>query len=368
MTDTHVQTAASPDVAESAKPAVRKGGLGRGLSALIPRSGTQTPRSADSAPFLSTQASSPPFPSAPIHGQSAADSEPSASAAPTAAAPVDEGNLRNIPIRSISLNPNQPRKEFRREELDDLTSSIKEHGILQPIAVRLSPKEAAGGAPGDGQTSYELIAGERRFRAASAAGLTEMPALVKDDVSDRESLALAIIENIQRENLNVIEAAQGYDELLHAYNMTQMELAQSIGKSQPQIANALRMLHLPAPIQESLRSSEISEGHAKVILSLKAEPEQTTLWNEVVQQGLTVRQAEKRAAALKAGADTPASSTPARAPAAAETHYAEISQKISLNMGTKVRFVPGKGQRGVIEISYFDHDQLEDLIEKLNGG
>ena len=361
MTDTHAQTAASPDVAESAKPAVRKGGLGRGLSALIPQFGTQTPRSADNAPLPTAEISFSSGPSALIQKHPAADTQTPSLASAT---PVVEGNLRNIPIRSISLNPNQPRKEFRREELDDLTSSIKEHGILQPIAVRLSSQEGAG----DGQTSYELIAGERRFRAASAAGLTEMPALVREDVSDRESLALAIIENIQREDLNVIEAAQGYDELLHAYNMTQMELAQSIGKSQPQIANALRMLHLPAPIQDSLRSSEISEGHAKVILSLKAEPEQTTLWNEIMQQGLTVRQAEKRAAALKASAGTPARPAPVRAPAAAETHYAEISQKISLNMGTKVRFVPSKGQRGVIEISYFDHDQLEDLIEKLNGG
>ncbi len=190
----------------------------------------------------------------------------------------------------------------------------------------MRPQEGEGGgsASVDEPPSYELIAGERRFRAASAAGLTEMPALVKEDVSDRESLALAIIENIQREDLNIIEAAQGYDELLHAYNMTQMELAQSIGKSQPQIANALRMLNLPAPIQASLRGSELSEGHAKVILSLKAEPEQTALWNEIVQQGLTVRQAEKaRRRSARHCAEAPAGPAAPRTPAAAETHYAE---------------------------------------------
>ncbi len=365
MTETHTQTAADPGANEAAKPAVRKGGLGRGLSALIPQSGTQTPRAFGSAALNSGSASPP----APAHGHSAAHAHASAEAAPQVPpAKMEEGNLRNISLRSISLNPNQPRKEFGREELDDLTASIKEHGILQPIAVRVRPQEGEGSASVNEPPSYELIAGERRFRAASAAGLTEMPALVKEDISDRESLALAIIENIQREDLNIIETAQGYDELLHAYNMTQMELAQSIGKSQPQIANALRMLNLPALIQASLRGSEISEGHAKVILSLKAEPEQTTLWNEIVQQGLTVRQAEKRAAALRATAGSAPSPATPRTPAAAETHYAEVSQKISLNMGTKVRFVPGKGQRGVIEISYFDHDQLEDLIEKLNGG
>ena len=278
------------------KPA-RRGGLGRGLSALIPQAShvKATPRhAAHGSDEVGAGDSSTPDQSGPAP-RGASESVPD---------PASE-MLRMIALRSLSLNPQQPRKEFNREELDDLAASIKEHGILQPVAVRV---KAGSGA----DASYELIAGERRFRAASAAGLTEIPALVKEDVSDRDSLALAIIENVQREDLNIIEAAQGYDELLHAYNMTQTELAQSIGKSQPQIANALRMLNLPAPIQDSLRASSISEGHAKVILSLKSEPEQTALWSEIVSQGLTVRNAEKRAATLRAAPSTPARPAPVR--------------------------------------------------------
>ena len=260
--------------------------------------------------------------------------------------------LRYIDLRSISLNPRQPRKSFGRDELEELTQSIKRHGVLQPIVVRAKSDD-----------TYELIAGERRFRAASAAGLTEISAVVRDGLDDRASLALALIENLQREDLNIIEAARAYQELLSTYGMTQTGLAQAIGKSQPQIANAIRILTLPVEVQDSLKERTITEGHAKVILTLEIRSDMMALHSRIVEESLTVRQAERiaeqiRAGRLKQPRIAPAASAPA-------PELAEIGQRLSLRMGAKVRLVPGKGQRGVIEIAYYDHEHLEGLLERL---
>jgi ParB family chromosome partitioning protein len=300
-------------------PAAARRGLGRGLSALIPQA------------------------IAAAGGTNARDEQHSNGAR--------SGALSWLDLRSITLNPRQPRKEFRREELDELTASIREHGVLQPIMVRKT-----------GANSYELVAGERRFRAASAAGLTEIPAIVRDEIDERSSLALALIENIQREDLNPIETARAYERLLHDFDMTQAELAESVGKSQPGIANTLRLLLLPAPIQDSLKDRAISEGHAKVILSVGSTENMLALWTMIVERGLTVRQAESAAAQIKAG-QAPRAQTAARIEP--DPYVGEIGQRLSLRMGTKVRLVPGRGERGVIEIAYYDHDQLEGLIDRL---
>ena len=302
-----------------------KRGLGRGLSALIPQA-------------------------------LAAAGGPSASPQNRRASTTGDGadTLRYIELRSITLNPHQPRKAFGKEELEELTQSIKENGVLQPIIVRTR-----------GDNGFELIAGERRFRAASAAGLIEIPAVVRDGLDERSSLALALIENIQREDLNAVEAAHAYSELLHTFGMTQTELALAVGKSQPQIANALRMLGLPTAIQESLKDHTISEGHAKVILSVGSSEDMLALWARIVDGGLTVRQAEAAAASLRDGSGRQPRRAVPLAPAAPDPHLAEISQRISLRMGTKVRLVPGKGERGVIEIAYYDHEQLEGLLDRL---
>jgi ParB family chromosome partitioning protein len=216
-----------------------------------------------------------------------------------------------------------------------------------------------------GISSYELIAGERRFRAATAAGLSEIPAVIRDNVNDKDSLALALIENIQRENLNSIETAQAYDELLHTYNLTQTELAQALGKSQPQIANTLRLLNLPLEIQESVRTGRISDGHAKVILSVVERSGMLALWTSILAQDLTVRQAEAAAGKMRAEIASPTSPRKTLSSREPDEHLAEVGRKISLTLGTKVRIVPGRGEKGSIEITYFNLDQLEGLIERL---
>jgi ParB family chromosome partitioning protein len=326
---TQVKTESSAEPAKStqAKPALRSG-LGRGLSALIP------------------QAALP-------HASEPATASPSRG--------DDEGaSYKEIPLRAISLNPHQPRKTFNRAELDDLEASIREHGVLQPVVVR--PK--AGGRGDSAAATYELVAGERRFRAASAAGLETIPAVVRE-MDDQMSLAVALIENIQREDLNIVETAHGYEQLVREFRLTQTELAQAVGKSQPQIANTLRLLGLPPQVLESLRAEQISEGHAKVILSVADTDQRVTLWSAIVARKLTVREAEREAAKYRADLGAPMAMQ--RASSVPDPDLDEVARRISLSIGTKVRVVPGKGERGAIEIAYYDREQLEGLIERLSG-
>ena len=348
-----------PDPSTSAASTKKRGGLGRGLSALIPQAAAAAGMPAQHVEY----AAPPDLAQAPAREPTPAEKMSAAYLrAPRPApipAPADEsGSMRMISLRAITLNPNQPRKMFGKDEIEELTESIREHGVIQPILVRFRPGSGAA-------ASFELVAGERRFRAASAAGLTEIPAVVRGDIDDRDSLALALIENIQREDLNTIEAAQAYDELLTTYSMTQSELARIVGRSQAHVSNTLRMLQLPAAIQVGLRDGRITEGHAKAILSLADESRQSELYQRILSLGLSVRQAEKEAAELKKRAAGVRTVMRGGEPRTIDPQLEEISRKISLSMGTRVRFVPGKGQRGVIEIAYFDHDQLEGLIERL---
>ena len=234
-----------------------KRGLGRGLSALIPNAAT--PPTEQSTVAVSTGADTP----------------------------AAEGDLRQIPLHKIGLNPFQPRTHFDEEELAELTESVREHGILQPIIVRPKGK------------GWELIAGERRFRAATAAQLGSIPAIVRS-FTDREALETALIENLQRENLNPIETARAYRRLQQEFSLNQSEVARRVGKPQPTIANALRLLTLPELVTNSLASGQITEGHGKAILALDTEEDQIALWNEVVAKKLSVRETERRAAAIKA--------------------------------------------------------------------
>jgi ParB family chromosome partitioning protein len=299
-------------------------GLGRGLSALIP---------SEQAP-VSTRSERPRQPE------------------------QDERmeGLRNIPLTRIALNPNQPRMHFDQEHLDELTASVRQHGVLQPIVVR--PKKGGG---------YELVAGERRFRAATAAELMEIPAMVRD-LTDSESLALALIENIQREDLNPVEAARAYQRLINEFGFTQMDLADEIGKSQSAISNTLRLLTLPEGVLISLAEGLISEGHAKAILTIDNEPRQLALRREIIDRRLSVRDAERRAAAIRRGkiisrgiisrsGHTPMVPT--------NLDIRAIESEMSTMLGTGVRFRFLTGQRGRIEIDFYDHEQMEGVIQRL---
>ncbi len=268
-----------------------------------------------------------------------------------APAAAEADGLRHVPVSRIAPNPNQPRKEFSDETLTELADSIREKGILQPILVEES---------GDG--SYTLIAGERRWRAAGKAGLRDVPVIVRK-FSDQEKREIALIENIQREDLTPIEEAKAYKGLMDASALGQEELSARLGKNRSTVANALRLLKLPEDMQESLSRREITPGHARAILSVVNPADMRILFRRIVDRGLSVREAEAMAANLNKGA---------RAAAPAEKDYPkqkapelrEMEQKLLDLLGTKVA-IKGNGKKGSIEISYFSMEDLNRVYEIL---
>lgn len=309
-----------------AKSASARRGLGRGLSALIPTSEGQMPT---------------PEPARP---------------APQPSPEIADGSLIHVPLTRISLNPYQPRETFTSDSIEELASSIRVHGVLQPIVVR--PK--ANG-------NYELVAGERRFRAATAAGLAEIPAVVRE-MNAKDALGVALIENIQRENLNAVEEARAYRRLIDEFGLTQAELALEVGKSQAAIGNALRLLALPNGVQEDLAAGKITEGHAKVILGLKDLTMQTALRREIVDKRLSVRESERRASAIRRGKYIPRgikSEAPEPKPPATDIDIHAVESELSTMLGTGVRFKFMTPYRGRIEIDFYDPDQMEGVIQRL---
>ena len=250
------------------------------------------------------------------------------------------------PIEWIQPNRYQPRKVFDEVKLGELINSVKEKGILQPLIVR-----------SDGENRYELIAGERRWRAAQKVGLKEVPVLVKD-VSDKESLELAIIENIQRADLNPVEEAEGYKRLIDEFSYTQEELASRVGKERATVANHLRILKLPGEILKEIAAGLISLGHAKAILSLDKREDMFEVRKGILKKGLSVREVEALTKKLKKG-------PPAQKKAALrDVDMIKIEDRLTSRLGTKVRIVH-LGEKGKIEIDYYSTDELDRLIEIL---
>jgi ParB family chromosome partitioning protein len=257
--------------------------------------------------------------------------------------PLTSGkSIVSLSVADIIPNPNQPRHKFNDETLSELSSSIKDHGIAQPILVRKK-----------GNT-YELIAGERRWRASKLAGLTTVPAIIKE-MSDEESLEIAIIENIQREDLNVVDEAESYKLLMKKFNLTQEQVAVKVGKSRSAVANTLRLLELPERIKTSLFNGEITSGHARAILSAKTEQEQIILWENIKQGQLTVRSSEKIATGNKNLNNKKTSKT---------TSLINIEHELSSKLSTRVS-LSGDEHKGKIEINYFSKDDLERILEVL---
>ena len=301
-----------------AKPA-----LGRGLGALLGgASVTGKP-----LPALTTTAASPPDP---------------------AAAPDSRERVDRVPLGNIRPGALQPRKDFSTEALRELADSIKEQGIVQPLIVRQQGNH------------LELIAGERRWRAAQLLGLAEVPVIIRE-ADDRAVLELALIENLQRENLNALEEAQGYAQLIGQFHLTQEEVATKVGKSRAVVANALRLLKLPPPVQAFLRDGRLSVGHAKVILSLTGEKEQQVAAERIVKDGLSVRQTEGLIARLQSQPAPPSPATPGAGPAR-DTHVADLENRLRERLGTKVnlRYAQGKG---ALEISFFSDAELERILQ-----
>jgi ParB family transcriptional regulator, chromosome partitioning protein len=259
--------------------------------------------------------------------------------------------VRRVPLDQIVPCPFQPRKDFSAETLKELADSIKEQGIVQPLIVR----ERNG--------HLELIAGERRWRAAQLLGLSEVPVILRQ-ADDRAVLELALIENLQRENLNAIEEAQGYAQLIEQFQMTQEEVAVKVGKSRAVVANALRLLKLGLVIQGYLREGRLSVGHAKVILGLASEQQQKAAADRILRDGLNVRQTEVLVAHLQARATSAATKSMPPSGPARDAHLVHLENRLRERLGTKVQLRYGQG-KGALEIAFFSDAELERILQIL---
>jgi ParB family chromosome partitioning protein len=265
-------------------------------------------------------------------------------------APIDtRERVLRVPLDRVKPSPLQPRKDFTTEALQELAASIKEQGIVQPLIVR------------DLQTHYELIAGERRWRAAQLLNLPEVPVIVRE-ADDRSVLELALIENLQRENLNPMEEALGYSQLIEQFKLRQEDVATKVGKSRVAVANALRLLKLDPEVQAYVRDGRISAGHAKVILSLTLGEQQKLAAERILKNSLSVRQTEELVTALQQPAAAPSAKTHnGHAAANRDLHAVALENKLRERFGTKVslRYRAGKG---ALEIRFFNDADLERIL------
>ena len=328
---------------EKNKP-LDKSRLGRGLSSLIPPSAkiAVTPRTETLPPEDAPAAALP----------AAAE----ASAAEISAA---EDSVQQIAVDKINASTYQPRSEFDQAALEELTASIQAHGVLQPVMVR--PR-------GDGR--FELIAGERRFRAARLAGLSRIPAVVRA-MTDEESLTVALIENIQREDLNAMEAARGYRQLLDQFGLTQVELARQLGKSQSTVAYALSLLRLTSEMQDTIASGQLSMEHGKVLLSIPSSERRHALWSQMIAQNLNVAESRRRALQEPAVAAKTRQPSPVAAPEEAapveDVHLQAIEDRLRSALGLKVSIRNGRSGRGVVTVDFSNMDELETIIDRIMG-
>lgn len=281
-----------------------------------------------------------------------------------------EAQVREVPLDQVVANPYQPRTQFDAEKMEELVDSIREHGILQPVLLRRI-----------GHTRYQLVAGERRFRAAQTAGLSVIPALVKE-CSDREMLEMAVVENVQRADISPMEAARAYRRLIDEFGMTQERVAQRVGKNRVTINNTLRLLKLPAIVQESLEKGEITEGHARALLMAETEPGIVITWEIALKKGLSVRETERLARRAQPGMrrdDT----APKSQQSDAETEWQHrnvradsshltrdpneqaLVDRLQEALQTKVTVRHTMGDAGRIEIDFYSSEDLERIIETI---
>ena len=264
----------------------------------------------------------------------------------------DEGALKSIPVSQIARNPFQPRKEFKAEELSELQESLNASGLLQPITVRRRP----------GRDGFELIAGERRLRAASKLGWKEIPAIIKE-IDDKAILTLALIENLQRADLNPVEEGEGYYRLSHDFGMTQQQIAETVGKDRTTVANMLRVLQLPDGARKLLEQGQLSLGHAKVLLALDDPARITRLAKEIVAEGLTVRELERR---LREEVPASGKKRPGRPRKAdRQPEVRRIEDRLRKFLQTDVSLNVGKHNRGTLTIQFYSADDLERVLEVL---
>lgn len=297
--------------------AAKKGGLGRGLDALF----------ADAVPV-----------SDPLKEEKKQDTQ--------VRTEEQSGDaVQYINIHDIMPNANQPRKTFSEEKIEELSKSIKEHGIIQPIVVRKKGK------------SYEIVAGERRWRAARKAELAKVPCLIRE-LSDEHNMLIAIIENMQREDLNPVEEAEGLNQMIVTFGMTQEQISKSVGKSRPYIANSLRLLKLPEYIKEEMAEGRLSAAHGRTLVTVEDEDVRKALCERIIKEGLSVRETEKLVSENGKGKK--------RKPAARTKNpdVARVEAELKEALGTRVT-INQNGKKGKIEIEFFSRDELDRLIELL---
>ena len=297
--------------------AAKKGGLGRGLDALF----------ADAVPV-----------SDPLKEEKKQDTQ--------VRTEEQSGDaVQYINIHDIMPNANQPRKTFSEEKIEELSKLIKEHGIIQPIVVRKKGK------------SYEIVAGERRWRAARKAELAKVPCLIRE-LSDEQNMLIAIIENMQREDLNPVEEAEGLNQMIVTFGMTQEQISKSVGKSRPYIANSLRLLKLPEYIKEEMAEGRLSAAHGRTLVTVEDEDVRKALCERIIKEGLSVRETEKLVSENGKGKK--------RKPAARTKNpdVARVEAELKEALGTRVT-INQNGKKGKIEIEFFSRDELDRLIELL---
>jgi ParB family transcriptional regulator, chromosome partitioning protein len=274
---------------------------------------------------------------------------PSAAAAPSpATAAVPGRTLLMLPVEAIERNPDQPRKRFEELKLEELAASIREHGIVEPILVRRSGAK------------YRILAGERRWRAAQRAGLKEVPAILRE-ASDREAFELALVENLQRADLNAIEEAEAYDVLLSDHGLTQEAIAQRVGKERSTVANALRLLKLPEEVREAVRDGQLDMGHARALLSLEDPEVIRKTAHRAIREGLSVRSTEALVRGLskkplKKGSPDPVAESPG---------IRDLAQRLQRRLGARCRVVPKSAVAGKLEVEYTSLDELDGILGKI---
>ena len=251
-----------------------------------------------------------------------------------------------LKLNEIEPNREQPRKSFDEDALEELANSISTHGVIQPLLVR---PLADGG--------YQLIAGERRWRASRMAGLTEVPVVIRE-MSDSEAMELALVENLQREDLNPIEEAQGLALLMETYSLTQEQAAKRVGKSRPAVANAMRLLSLPQDVLAMVERGELSAGHARTILPLEDDEKISALANEIIKKNLSVRETERAVKALLKGDAKKEKRVKKR-----DTYYDEVELAVSQSLGRKAKVSVSGANKGTLEIEFFGKEDLEKLMK-----
>ena len=315
--------------------------LGRGLEALLSARPTQVPAVPAS---LATPTAAPVPPAVPT--------------ATTVPLETPRSALRSLPLALIRPNPLQPRKEFSAADLADLEASIRSNGLLQPVAVRVA---GAG---------YELIAGERRFRAVSRIGWTEIPAIVRGaaETDDKAALTLALVENLQRADLNPIEEGEGYQQLIAQFALTQQEVADVVGKDRSTVANTIRLLALPTSVRRMVRDGELTIGHARALLSLGDDHRMLELAKAIIAEGLNVREVERRV--RDAGTGRADSATRGGAPKAGTVRPPEVSrieEQLRKHLQTAVKIQLAAKEKGEIRISFYSSDDLERVLDLVLG-